>query len=156
MAYRSGLLAFALTLFAWDCSAAAFAQTSTHAAPPAMAPVGSLYSRLGGTSRVTDFVNDTIDAVAASPRTNRSFDKLNLQHVKDMLVEQICSLTGGGCSYSGNTMRDLYAGHRISNAEFFGLLEVLRESMRARDVPQDARNELLEILAPVKRDVARL
>ena len=67
--------------------------------------------------------------------TNQSFDKVNLQHVKDMLVEQICSLTGGGCAYAGDTMRDVHAGHHISNAEFFDLVEVLRESMRAQNVP---------------------
>ena len=53
-------------------------------------------------------------------------------------------------------MREVHAGHHISNAEFFGLVEVLRDSMRARDVPLAARNQLLEILAPMKRDVVKL
>jgi hemoglobin len=87
---------------------------------------------------------------------NRSFDKVNLQHVKDKLVEQICSLTGGGCNYSGDTMRDVHAGHKITNAEFAELVEVLREAMRKQNVPLSARNELLEILAPMKRDVVKL
>jgi hemoglobin len=124
--------------------------------PPAVAPAGSLYERLGGTPKVTLFVGETIDRVATNPATMRSFDKVNLQHVKDMLVEQICSLSGGGCQYSGDTMRDVHAGHRITNAEFYDLVAVLRESMRAQDVPLSARNELLEILAPMKRDVVKL
>jgi hemoglobin len=124
--------------------------------PPAIAPAGSLYGRLGGTAVVTAFVSDTIDQVAADPDMNRSFDKVNLQHVKDLLVEQICALTRGGCDYTGDTMREVHAGHHISNAEFFGLVEVLRESMRAHDVPLAARNQLLEILAPMKRDVVKL
>ncbi|HTU64866.1 MAG TPA: group 1 truncated hemoglobin [Steroidobacteraceae bacterium] len=132
------------------------ASVSFAAAPPDVAPAGSLYARLGGTPKVTAFVNRTIDTVATDPRTNQSFDKVSLQHVKDMLVEQICSLTGGGCTYTGDTMRDVHAGHHISNAEFFGLVEVLRDSMRAQDVPLSARNELLEILAPMKRDVVKL
>jgi hypothetical protein len=33
---------------------------------------------------------------------------------------------------------------------------VLRESMRTQKVPLAARNELLEILAPMKRDVVKL
>lgn len=123
---------------------------------PAVAPAGSLYGRLGGTPKVTAFVNQTIDKVAADPHMNRSFDKVNLQHVKDMLSQQICSLTGGGCTYTGDTMRDVHAGHHISNAEFAGLVEVLRDAMRAQDVPLSARNELLEILAPMKRDVVKL
>jgi hemoglobin len=124
--------------------------------PPAIAPAGSLYARLGGTNKVTAFVNETIEKVAANPLMNKSFDKVNLRHVKDMLIEQICSLTGGGCNYTGDTMRDVHAGHHISNAEFFDLVEVLRDAMRAQDVPLSARNELLEILAPMKRDVVKL
>ena len=133
-----------------------FASASFAGAAPAEAPAGSLYARLGGTPKVTAFVNQTIEHVAADPRMNQSFDKVNLQHVKDMLLEQICSLTGGGCTYTGDTMREVHAGHHISNAEFFGLVEELRSAMRAQAVPLAARNELLEILAPMKRDVVKL
>jgi hemoglobin len=52
-------------------------------------------------------------------------------------------------------MRDVHAGHHISNAEFFDLVEVLRDAMRAQNVPLSARNELLAILAPMKRDVVK-
>src|SRR5262245_19404114 len=117
-------------------SGAASAQSPPVRAPlPASAPAGSLYARLGGTPGLPAFVGETIDKVASDAQTRRSFDKVNLQHVKDMLAEQICSLTGGGCTYSGDTMREVHAGHKISNAEFFALVEVLRESMRARHVP---------------------
>jgi hemoglobin len=138
----------ALLLFA---AVAVFAGT-----PPVAAPAGSLYARLGGTPKVTAFVNQTIERVAVDPHMNQSFDTVNLQHVKDLLVERICSLTGGGCTYTGDTMHDVHAGHHISNAEFFGLVEELRSAMRSQGVPLSARNELLEILAPMKRDVVQL
>jgi hemoglobin len=154
---RSRWLTSALFVLAANTSPAAFAQAPPALVPPpVVAPAGSLYARLGGTPAVSAFVNETIDKVAANPEMNKSFDKVNLQHVKDMLIEQICSLTGGGCKYTGDTMRDVHAGHHISNAEFFDLVEVLRASMRAHDVPLAARNELLEILAPMKRDVVKL
>ena len=157
MATRNRWLAGLFTLVVAGASASSFAQSpAARVPPPAIAPAGSLYARLGGTSVVTGFVAETIDKVAASPEMNRTFDKVNLQHVKDMLTEQICALTGGGCIYTGDTMRDVHAGHHISDAEFFGLVEALRESMRNRDVPLTARNQLLEILAPMKRDVVKL
>jgi hemoglobin len=124
--------------------------------PPALAPAESLYARLGGPEKVAAFVGQTIDQVAANPDTNKSFDKVNLQHVKEKLIEQICSLSGGGCAYTGDPMRDVHAGHHISNAEFFALVEQMRNAMRAAGVPLAARNELLEILAPMKRDVVKL
>jgi hemoglobin len=157
MANRNRWAAGLLTVAAAGVSAASFAQAPPPRIPlPDIAPAGSLYARLGGTTAVTAFVAETIDRVVANPEMNRSFDKVNLQHVKDLLAEQICAVTGGGCTYSGDTMREVHAGHHISNAEFFGLVEVLRESMRAHDVPLAARNQLLEILAPMKRDVVKL
>lgn len=135
------------------------AQSPTKPVPaplPTVAPAGSLYARLGGTPKVTAFVSETVESVASNEHTKRSFDKVNLQHVKDMLAEQICSLSGGGCTYSGDTMREVHAGHKITNAEFFELVEILRDSMRRHEVPLAARNELLEILAPMKRDVVKL
>ena len=157
MASRNPLLTAALAVAASALCAVTFAQAPPALVPPpAVAPPGSLYERLGGTPKVSAFVNQTIDVVANNPRMNQSFDKVNLQHVKDMLIEQICSLSGGGCKYTGDTMRDVHAGHHISNAEFFDLVEVLRDAMRAQDVPLSARNELLEILAPMKRDVVKL
>ena len=102
---------------------------------------------------MTAVVEETMDTVAANPRMNQSFGKVDLKRVKSLLVEQICSLTGGGCTYSGDSMKEVHAGHAISDSEFFQLVEVLQESMRRHGIPLGARNELLEILAPMKRDV---
>ena len=98
----------------------------------ATASADSLYERLGG--------NQVVSAVVAD-----AVDKTNLPLAKDALTERICALTGGGCK----TGR---AAPSMSNAEFTGLVEAMRESMRARDVPLAARNQLLEILAPMARD----
>ncbi|HEU5137568.1 MAG TPA: group 1 truncated hemoglobin [Steroidobacteraceae bacterium] len=156
MAYRNRWLAGTFTLLAAGISTATIARTPALAPPPAIAPAGSLYERLGGTQAVTAIVADTVDKVVANPETNRPFDKANLQNAKDMLVEQICALTGGGCSCSSEPTLAVYASEDISDTEFFGLVEALRESMRAREVPLAARNQLLEVLTPMKRVVAKL
>jgi hemoglobin len=157
MATRNCWLAGLFTLLAAGTSATSFAQASpARISPPAIAPPGSLYARLGGTPAVTTFVAETIDRMAANPEMNGAFDPVNLQHVKDMLTEQICALAGGGCAYDRDSLREVHAGQHIGNAEFPGLVEVLRESMRAHDVPLAARNQLIEILVPMKRDVVKL
>jgi len=156
MAYRNRWLAGTFILLAAGISTATVARPPALANPPAIAPAGSLYERLGGTTTVAAFVAATIDKVVANPDTNRPFDKVNLQNAKDLLVEQICALTGGGCSCSSEPTLAVYSTMDISDLEFFGLVEALRESMRARDVPLAARNQLLEVLTPMKRVVARL
>jgi hemoglobin len=133
-------VAAAALLFASACGAAA----------PAEAP---LYARLGGEQKVTLVVGELIDHSASDPRTKRSFDGVDIPRVKKLLVEQICELTGGGCKYSGDSMHDVHAGLGIDQTEFYGLVEVLRESMRKHGIALRERNELLAILAPMKRDV---
>jgi hemoglobin len=146
--YAGAAMAQSAAVSAQLKKSASYPQTiEAHPAP------GSLYERLGGTQKVTAFVNETIDRVAADPRMNQSFDKVDLKRVKILLVQQICSLTEGGCTYSGDPMKEVHEGHKITNAEFFDLVEVLRKAMRSQDVPLSARNELLAILAPMKRDV---
>lgn len=113
----------------------------------------SLYSRLGGTANVTAFVTDTIDHAASDPHLKHTFEGVNLGRVKGHFVEMVCELTGGGCKYSGDTMHDAHAGLGATESQFYVLVQLLRDSMRRHGVPLGARNELLQILAPMKRDI---
>jgi hemoglobin len=113
----------------------------------------SLYARLGGQPVVKAFVNETIDKVTADPRLKRSFKGSNLRRIKRLFAEQICQISNGGCVYSGDTMREVHANHHITEAEFYGVVEVLRSSMRDQGVALRERNELLALLAPMKRDI---
>jgi hemoglobin len=108
---------------------------------------------MGGAPTVTAVANEVIDEAAHDPHLKRSFEDVDLRRVKDLLAEQICELAGGGCKYTGDTMHDVHAGLGITQAEFYGLVQVLRDSMRRHGVGLRERNELLRILAPMKRDV---
>jgi hemoglobin len=123
-----------------------------HAADVAAAPT-SLYARLGGAAVVTAFVTDTLDRAVADPKLRRSFQGSNLRRIKRLFAEQVCALTGGGCVYSGDPMREVHANHHITEAEFYSLVAILRSSMRHHGVALRERNELLALLAPMKRDI---
>jgi hemoglobin len=112
-----------------------------------------LYERLGGRIGVAAIADTLIDRVTADPRLARSFKDSNLGRIKQLLAEQICDLSGGPCRYSGDSMKEVHAGHQISEAEFFGMVADLRDVLRERHVSQGAANELLRLLAPMKRDV---
>lgn len=149
-----------LLFFLAAASSSTQAQTPRPAAdqaPPIAeleAPVpGSLYVRMGGARNVQAIAADMIDHVSKDPRTERPFEKVNLTRLKSLLAVKFCELTGGGCKYTGDTMHDVHAGLGINEAEFFGLVDVLRDSMRRHGVGLRERNEFLEILAPIKRDV---
>jgi hemoglobin len=102
---------------------------------------------------VTQVVSDTIDRCASSPQTRRSFDKVNLKNLKKKLVEQICFLGGGGCEYTGDGMKLVHKGLDITQSEFYGLVDILRDSLNQAGVAEGAKNELLQLLAPMKREI---
>ncbi|MBL8525103.1 MAG: group 1 truncated hemoglobin, partial [Betaproteobacteria bacterium] len=69
------------------------------------------------------------------------------------VVEHICELSAGPCKYSGDSMKLSHQGLDIREAEFYGMVQHLRDALDKAGVPQGAKNELLKILAPMKRDI---
>lgn len=117
------------------------------------ASAATLYDRLGGEAGVHAIADALIDRAAADPVMGRSFADVNLKRVKRLLAEQFCELSGGPCRYTGSSMREAHAGLHISQAEFYDLVNTLRQVLSERRVPLGARNELLRLLAPMKREV---
>jgi hemoglobin len=122
----------------------------------AYADASTLYARLGGEPAVTAIASELIDRTATDPRTERSFRDSNLKRIKTHLAAQLCELTGGGCRYEGDPMREVHAGFDITDAELYAMVEILEDVMRARNVALADRNAVLALLAPMKRDVVRV
>lgn len=125
------------------------------AAPRAAEP-GALFVHLGGAAGVEALASELIDAAVADPVIGRSFKDSNLKRVKQHLAEQLCQLSGGGCVYTGDDMREVHAGHDISETEFYGLVDLLSGIMKSRGIAPTDRNRLLALLAPMKRDIVRV
>ena len=113
----------------------------------------SLYERIGGEPVITAVVEETVETMAANPRVNQSYEKVDLKRLKKMVVEQICALSGGPCIYSGDDMKITHAGLDITEAEFVAQVETLRAALDHQHVGTREKNELLRLLAPMKRDV---
>lgn len=142
--YRSaaiaGLAAALLVLGAAGCA-------PLPASPP------TLYQRLGGEAGVSAWVGRTLERAAHDPRTRRSFDGTRLAALQKSIAQQICALAGGGCVYEGETMARSHHDARIAASEFDAMVAILREEIDAQGVDAAAKNELLRLLAPMKRDI---
>lgn len=114
----------------------------------------TLFTRLGGQPAMEQITSDLIDRSAADPITGRTFNnKVNIKRLKKLLAEQFCEITGGDCHYSGDSMKQVHAGLGISETEFYGMVEHLREVLDARGVAIADKNALLAKLAPMQRDI---
>lgn len=123
------------------------------AGPGQASAQGSLYARMGGKKVVAAFVGQTIDRVVADPRLNQSFRDVNTVRVKRELAAYICHVAGGGCLYTGVPIREVHANLGITQAQFFGLVRIMRRQMRLNHVGLRERNQLLALLAPLEPEV---
>lgn len=120
---------------------------------PADKPQATLYERLGGKPAITAVVDDFVGNVAADERINGHFARTDIGRLKMLLVEQICDVTGGPCSYSGRDMKSAHAGLGISEAQFTALVEDLVKTLEKFKVPAAEKEELLRLLGPMKSDI---
>ncbi|WP_198937887.1 group 1 truncated hemoglobin [Pelomonas sp. KK5] len=117
------------------------------------APGPTLYQRLGGAPVVQIVVDRTLERAAVDERTRRSFDGIKLGAVKESLAAQICSISGGGCRYEGETMAKAHKDSKIQPREFDAMVDMLRQELDRAGVDAGPKNELLKLLAPMKRDI---
>jgi hemoglobin len=136
---------FVLMLLISSC-----AQTQT--SPSSTNTVPSLFERIGGLPLLTVVVSETIDRSVNDPKIKRSFDGIKLSTLKQSVVDQLCVLTGGNCVYEGETMQNSHRDLKITTAEFELFVEAFRTSLN-KHVGEREKNELLKILAPMKRDI---
>ena len=126
--------------------------------PPMAAPPAppSLYQRLGGQQAITAVVDDFVANVAADKRINRYFRKADIPHLKMALVDQLCQATGGPCTYTGGSMREVHHGMKITSKAFDALVQDLVKTLNKFNVPQPEQQELLGLLGPMKTDIVNV
>ena len=113
----------------------------------------TLYQRLGGKRVVAKLVGELIDRSTRDARTQRTFEKINVKRLKEKVEEQICALADGPCTFAGDDMKQSHAGLNITESEFYGFVEVLIEVLDSNGIGLKEKNQLLAILAPMKRDI---
>ena len=126
--------------------------SGTNESIPIVIHNGSLFERIGGMPVLTKIVDEFVDEVVRSPRTKRSFDGIRVSTLKKTVVSQLCKLTGGGCIYEGETMLKVHRDAKITEAEFNAFVDIFRTAL-TKYLPTREKNELLKILAPMKRDI---
>jgi hemoglobin len=117
------------------------------------APGKSLYDRLGGKGAITAVVETFVGNVGGDKRINGYFASTDLTKLKMHLVNQICEASGGPCTYTGRTMKQTHAGMGVRDAAFGHLVEDLVAALDFHKVGKTEKDELLDVLGPMKSDI---
>jgi hemoglobin len=115
----------------------------------------TLYDRIGGESKLRATMHEFVLIMESDDRINFTFANTDLKKFEQLLFEQLCNITGGGCKYTGRDMYTAHAKLNINNAEFNALAEDLYEAFDREHVPYRLQNKVVALLAPMQRDVVK-
>lgn len=122
------------------------------ARPFADASTFRAFHGMGGVDRI---VEGFVALNRADPRIGDIFKGQDLVRLRRVLKEHFCYILGGGCTYTGRTMKDAHKNMGLQGADMAALVENLQSAMQAEGVPFAAQNRFLAKLAPMKRDVVQ-
>lgn len=91
--------------------------------------------------------------IARDPRIVGHFKNIDIERLRDKLVEQVCVEAGGPCTYTGDSMQESHKGQHLTPSDFNALVEDLQNAMDAEGVAVPAQNRLLARLAPMRGEV---
>ena len=113
----------------------------------------SLYQDLGQRPGIQRIVEGMLLNIAKDERIVERFRKIDIERLRDKLVEQFCAEAGGPCRYTGSDMAESHKGQNLSPSDFNALVEDLIDSMNAQNIPVPVQNRLIARLAPMRGDV---
>ena len=126
-------------------------------AKPAASPAGeSLYKRLGGYDALAAVTDDFLGRLLADPEFGKFFmghSTESKQRIRQLIVDQLCAVTGGPCVYIGRDMKTAHAGLGITEAQWDASVKLLIESLDKFRVPQKEKDEFLALASSLKGDI---
>jgi hemoglobin len=132
-------------------SATAAVERGSHSKPGA-----SLYTRLGGPDGLAAFTDDFLGRATNDPVVIPFFKGLtdaDLARIRQHVIELLCSATGGGCAYSGKDMKSVHAQMDITNDVWNAFTGHLNETVARFRIADRERNELVVIVASLRKDI---
>jgi hemoglobin len=115
-----------------------------------------LYQRLGGYDVIAAIVDDLFrllqtDARFARFGTGRGTD--SHKRAQQLLVEQICALSGGPCYYAGRDMKASHAGLGITESEWDANIELTKKALQHFGIGSREEAEFLALFEQYKDDI---
>jgi hemoglobin len=113
---------------------------------PATPSRPALYDRLGRMDAIKDIAKAFVEQQLVNGPLSARFASVDVARLQDQLAIQLCELSGGPCTYTGRSMRDVHAGMAISDAELSTFLAGLRTTLDRFQIDAKAQEELLALV----------
>ncbi|MCW2651621.1 MAG: globin [Mycobacterium sp.] len=116
----------------------------------------SLYQRLGGYDVIAAVIDDLFAALRSDPAfarfaSGRSIDSHN--RARQLLVDQMCELSGGPCIYIGRDMKTSHSGLGITESEWDANMRYAAEALAGNGIGEAEQTGFLALFERYRRDV---
>lgn len=116
----------------------------------------TLYDRLGEYGGITGFVENLLPRLQADSLLgrfweNRGDDGVNRE--KQLLIDFICSNSGGPVYYTGRDMKLSHKGMKISEKDWSVFFEHAGATMEKLSIPQQECDDVVAFVSSLKDDI---
>lgn len=116
----------------------------------------SLYQRIGGYDVIAGVVDDFLDQLGADPafkRFGQGRSMNSLVRGRQLIVDQICNLSGGPCVYIGREMKPSHGGLAITEAEWESSGKKMMSALQKFKVAEPDQQEFMAMIDKLKVDI---
>lgn len=118
-----------------------------------MQPADSLYSQLGEQEGIEQLTDAFIEHIQYDKEILPYFIKTDIVRFREKFIEQMCMISGGPCQYTGDSMSEVHGGMNINEHHFNALVDDLITAMESINLATGTQNQLLNLLAPMRKDI---
>ncbi|MEM1083507.1 MAG: group 1 truncated hemoglobin [Verrucomicrobiota bacterium] len=93
----------------------------------------SLYEQIGGEQGVESLVGAFYERVLADESIGHYFEHVPMDRLKMMQKEFFSEALGGPLHYTGHSLRQVHAGHKIKKVHVQRFVEILLETLEAEE-----------------------
>ena len=115
----------------------------------------TLYEDLGENAGLEAIVQRSFHYTLQDERIADKWENSNVERVQKYLVLQLCDISDGPCTYTGQSMARVHSGLGLTSFHFNALVENFQKSMDDNDIPYRTQNRLLARLASMHGDVTK-
>jgi hemoglobin len=116
----------------------------------------SLYERIGRYDAISQIVDEYLKGIRSDPHfarfSGRGSD--SLVKAKQLLKDQLCSLTGGPCVYIGRDMKTAHSGLGITDEEWASNMRYMNAALDKAKIAGPEKKEFLAIVESLKPAIA--
>jgi hemoglobin len=116
----------------------------------------SLYQRMGGYDVIAAVIDDLFAILHGDPAFARFFGGRSEDSVirsRQLLVDQMCALSGGPCRYIGRDMKTSHRGLGITNVEWETNMKASDAALAKNGVDDAERSEFLALFERYRDDI---